>query len=297
MEASGLRFVQGTQVTHRVSDNRRKHSQVAGKSEDLFSCSPLGKLTGRKSRAIRPRLGSARRRARHFSRASRHRLREFPGLPPNPTLHIANRPNEVILQFHFGPAPIARPPQAMTPHQLALRAFNPVALFHLLLEALGLLLLPPGLQDRVVLAHHQRPVGDCDDRQPKWHDESAQAAPATKPGGPWGASDRNGYRHQPRIRPARRQEPRLRHQARRSDWLQVFGLYGFAKAARRRRCQPKSRRISRTSNCFARLTTVSERCRESERASHTRSSPNFGSRRWWRTRITRMPSRSSRYTK
>lgn len=133
-------------------------SPVRRRNEDVLRARFLGKPTGRKIRGDRPVFGSARCRARHFSRASRHRLRQFPGLPPNPTLHIASRPNEVILQFHFGQAPRACPPQTIAPHQLALRAFNPIALFHPLLEALGLLLLPPGLQERVVFAHHQRPV-------------------------------------------------------------------------------------------------------------------------------------------
>src|SRR5437867_5096268 len=46
----------------------------------------------------------------------------------------------------------------MASDQFALGAFNAVAMFHPLLERLGLLLLPPGLQEAVVLAHQHGAV-------------------------------------------------------------------------------------------------------------------------------------------
>ena len=95
---------------------------------------------------------------RRCSSQSQRRLLEFPGLPPNPSLHIAGRTNEVVLQFHLGQAAIARVAQAMSPDQLALRAFDGVAMFHALLESVGLLLLAPGLQHGVMLSHQHRAV-------------------------------------------------------------------------------------------------------------------------------------------
>src|SRR5438552_10832543 len=102
------------------------------------------------------RLALARRRLWGCSRC--HGLPHFPGLPPQPSLHIAGRSNKIILQPHFGQPPVTRPPQSVTSDQLALGPFNAIAMFHPLLERLGLLLLPPSLQGAVMFAHHHRAV-------------------------------------------------------------------------------------------------------------------------------------------
>jgi len=103
-------------------------------------------------------LASERCRAGHLSGADRHPLAEFPRLESNPALHVAGRANKVILQFDFVQATLARPTQPARAHQLALRTFDGVAVFHARLKRLGLLLLATGLQGGVVLSDHQRPM-------------------------------------------------------------------------------------------------------------------------------------------
>ena len=104
------------------------------------------------------RFSSVGRRARHFSRGRRCQLRELPCFLPNPPFHIAGRPYEVVLQFHFHQAPIPRLPQAVASDSLTLRAFNGITMFHPFFEGIGLLLLPPGLEKGVVLADQERAV-------------------------------------------------------------------------------------------------------------------------------------------
>jgi hypothetical protein len=50
------------------------------------------------------------------------------------------------LELGFGPASIASPPQTVGADQLALRAFDGIAVFHPLFERFGLLLPPSPLQ-------------------------------------------------------------------------------------------------------------------------------------------------------
>src|SRR5439155_14015329 len=61
---------------------------------------------------------------------ARNGLFDLPRFPPEPSLHIASRSNEVVLQLRFGQAPVTGPPQAVTSDQLALRPFNAVAMLH-----------------------------------------------------------------------------------------------------------------------------------------------------------------------
>jgi len=91
-----------------------------------------------------------------LTRIGSHRLPKFPRLAANPAFDIAGRSNEVVLQLRLGQATITRPAQAVCPHQLTLRAFDRVAMFHALLEGRGLLLLPSSLQHGVIFAHDQR---------------------------------------------------------------------------------------------------------------------------------------------
>jgi hypothetical protein len=65
--------------------------------------------------------------------------------------NIAGRTDEVILELHFGQAPIASPPQTVGADQLALCAFDGIAVFHPLFERFGFLLPSSLLQNRMML--------------------------------------------------------------------------------------------------------------------------------------------------
>ena len=95
---------------------------------------------------------------RRLARQNQSRLLDFPSLAPNPSLHVASGANEVVLQSHFDQATIASVSQSVPADQLALRAFNAVAVLHPLLESFGLLLLPTGLQRTVMLSHDEHPM-------------------------------------------------------------------------------------------------------------------------------------------
>ena len=68
------------------------------------------------------------------------------------------RDDPVVLKFDFSQTAVTRSAQAMSPNQLALRAFNGVAVAHPLLEWLGLLLRSARLQHRMMFPDHQTAV-------------------------------------------------------------------------------------------------------------------------------------------
>src|SRR5438876_2118402 len=94
----------------------------------------------------------------HCGCRSQLHWRQLPRFATDPSFHVAGRARKIILQPNLGQTSITRPPNPVRSHQLALRAFDPVAMFHLLSKALCLLFPPSRLQRLVVFAHHNAPM-------------------------------------------------------------------------------------------------------------------------------------------
>ena len=80
----------------------------------------------------------------------------FPDGATHPAFYITGRTGEVILKPGLGQTAVTRPSHAMSPDQLALRAFYGITMFHPLFEWICFLLQPARLQNGMVFAHRQR---------------------------------------------------------------------------------------------------------------------------------------------
>src|SRR5580693_3391437 len=99
----------------------------------------------------RPPFSYPRSTTRRGRACRRHRtLANLPTHMRQPAFDVACRADQIILQPHFGQAPVAGATQPVAADQFALRAFDGIALAHALFELLGLLFPPPLLQVLVV---------------------------------------------------------------------------------------------------------------------------------------------------